>query len=790
MSDESEEKGARERNQLLLEAVLDQSPVAMLVVSLPDLTLRQINQAALEALGIEDEPSLVNQPLAEVRRRQTWRDMPADDSVAVPSSALTERAFRGERVTNVEFSIMRKDGSRRWFLGGGTPIRRDDGTVLAGVLAFRDVTENRMNLLQLRRLASEQKTILDTVSAGICLLREDQIQWVNPAFESIFGCRADEVIGRDTAEFYANVADFQRVTRDGYQKLAQISTYATEVLLRRRSGATFWCQIAGRAIDRGQMADGSIWVIQDIDSRKRAEEALRESQARLDAAQEQAHIGSWSFTLGQQEQHFWSKEMFRLFDMDPSSPVPPVSDFFEMVHPDDREAWIRADREIRESHLVRPLQYRTDPARGPERVFDVTMQAERDATGAVVAISGTLQDVTERKRNELEQARLQDQLQQAMKMEALGRLAGGVAHDFNNLLTVIQGNIELAKLDIEQAHPLNQYLDQVQTAAYSAADLTRQLLAFSRRQIVEPRVLNLNDLIGTLRKMLGRLIGEDVTLETLLAADLGAVKIDPGQFDQVIVNLAVNARDAMPKGGRLTIETTNVEIDEEWCSLHPELKPGPFVLLAVTDTGHGMSKEVRRRIFEPFFTSKAKGRGTGLGLAMTFAVVNQSGGAIDVYSEVGRGSTFKIYIPRVEEPAETFARVAAASKLPRGDETVLLVEDDRNVRVLAKSFLQRQGYRVFDLPNGAEALAHAQRCTEAIDLLLTDVVMPHMNGRELAKRLQRTHPETAVLFASGYTEDTILRAGVISERFHFISKPYSLQTIARKVREVLDERKH
>jgi two-component system, cell cycle sensor histidine kinase and response regulator CckA len=787
MSDNGEDREARERNSLLLAAVLDQSPVAMLVVSLPDLVLRQINRAAVEALGIEDEPSLMNLPLAQVRRRQTWRDLPADDSPAAPGSTPIERALRGERTTNVEFSVLRKDGTRRWFLGGGTPIRREDGTALAGVLAFRDVTENRMAVQELRRLANEQRTILDTVSAGICLLKADRIQWVNPAFESIFGCRADEVCGQDTARFYARDEDFQRVSREGFQALTPTSVYSTEVLLKRASGETFWCHIAGRAVDPTQMDDISIWVLQDIDSLKQVEEALRVSQARLDTAQAHAHIGSWEIGVGG-ETVYWSKEMYRLFDQDPSKPVPSLSDFLAMVHPDDRQALSIVDQELRATGLLRPLQYRTDPARGPERVLDATAQPVRDATGALVAITGTLQDVTERKRTEREQARLQDQLRQAAKMEAVGRLAGGVAHDFNNLLSVIQGNAELAKLELAPADPLVHYLDQVQTAGSSAVELTRQLLAFSRRQMIEPRVLNLNDLIKTLQKMLARLIGEDVTLDTLLAHDLGSVKVDPGQFDQVIVNLAVNARDAMPKGGRLLIETANVDIDQAWCALHPGLAPGRFVMMAVTDTGHGMTKEVRERIFEPFFTSKPKGRGTGLGLAMIFAVVSQSGGAIDVYSEVDHGTTFKIYIPRAEEPAERISRMSAIAELPRGTESILLVEDEGSVRDLARSFLQRQGYRVVDFPSGGDALLYAEGCHEPIELLFTDVVLPGMNGRELAERLRPLHPETAVLFASGYTEDTILRAGVMSDQFHFISKPYSLQAIAHKVREVLAKR--
>jgi PAS domain S-box-containing protein len=788
MSDEGEDTESQERDRLLLEAVLDQSPVAMLVVSLPEMVLRQINRAAVEALGIEDEPSLMNLPLAEVRRRQTWRDLPADDSPMVPGSTPTERALRGERTTNVEFSVLRKDGTRRWFLGGGTPIRRADGTVLAGVLAFRDVTENRMAVQQLRRMANEQRTILNTVSAGICLLKADRIQWVNPAFETIFDCRADEVCGQDTASFYASAEDFERVTREGYNGLTPTSIYSTEVLLKRRSGVTFWCHIAGRAIDRAQMDDASLWVLQDIDSRKQAEEALRASQARLDAAQTQAHIGSWEFKLSGDER-FWSKEMFRLFGKEPSERVPPLSEFFDMVHPDDRDSLLAVDQEARRTGLPHRTEYRSHPARGPERVFEVMIEALRDSAGVVIAMAGTLQDISERRRVEREQTRLQEQLQQAAKMEAVGRLAGGIAHDFNNLLTVIQGNAELAKLELAPADPLIPYLDQVRTASSSAADLTRQLLAFSRRQMIEPRVLNLNDLIKTLQKMLARLIGEDVKLETVLTPDLGSVKVDPGQFDQVIVNLAVNARDAMPKGGRLSIETANVDLDEALCALHPGLTPGPFIMVAVSDTGHGMTKEIRERIFEPFFTSKPKGRGTGLGLAMVFAVVTQSGGAIDVYSEVDHGTTFKIYIPRVEQPAETFARISAIPELPRGSESILLVEDEGSVRAMARSFLQRQGYRVVDFSTAGEALAYAEGRVQAIDLLFTDIVLPGMNGRELAERLCLVHPETAVLFASGYTEDTILHTGVMADQFHFISKPYSLHAISHKVREVLAGRK-
>jgi len=412
-----------------------------------------------------------------------------------------------------------------------------------------------------------------------------------------------------------------------------------------------------------------------------------------------------------------------------------------------------------------------------------TNRLDEPSIGGIVL---SIRDITERKEAERERGRLQEQLQQAMKMEAIGRLAGGVAHDFNNLLTAISGNLELAKLDLDPADPLHQYLVEASDAARSAAELTRQLLTFSRRQIIEPRILNLNELIGNLRKMLTRLIGEDITLETKLAAELGSVRVDPGQFQQLVVNLCVNARDAMPDGGKLAIQTGNADLDESFCHLQPDVRPGGYVRIAVSDTGQGMSEEVRQRIFEPFFTTKEEGRGTGLGLATVFGVVKQAGGVIDVYSETGMGTTFRIYLPRVEEPAESPARPACRAELPRGNEVVLLVEDEASVREFSAAMLKRLGYRVLAAANGGEAILLAEKRSEPIDLLLTDVVMPGMNGRELAERLQQSHPEAQVLFTSGYTEDVIVRRGVMDEVMHYIGKPYTMQALAEKVRRVLD----
>jgi two-component system, cell cycle sensor histidine kinase and response regulator CckA len=399
-----------------------------------------------------------------------------------------------------------------------------------------------------------------------------------------------------------------------------------------------------------------------------------------------------------------------------------------------------------------------------------------------------IRDVSERKAAESERVRLQEQLQQAMKMEAVGRLAGGIAHDFNNLLTAITGHLELMRLDLAATDPVMPSVEAIGKAADSAAALTQQLLAFSRRQIIEPRVLNLNDLVAGLQRMATRLIGEDIAVETKLAPDLEAVKVDPGQFNQVLLNLVVNARDAMPDGGVLVIETSNVDLDEHYCSSHPYLKPGPFVRLAVSDTGCGMTEDVKQHLFEPFFTTKPKGKGTGLGLATIFGAVKQAGGAIEVYSEPDRGTTFKLYLPRVEAPAEKLIRETLRPDIPRGRETILLVEDEQIVRDVALAVLTRLGYRVLPAANGGEALMHAEKFDGHIDLLMTDVVMPGMNGRELAERLLQVHPGVRVLYTSGYTEDVIVHHGVVDEDLEFIGKPYSLAALAMKVRETLDRR--
>jgi two-component system cell cycle sensor histidine kinase/response regulator CckA len=410
-----------------------------------------------------------------------------------------------------------------------------------------------------------------------------------------------------------------------------------------------------------------------------------------------------------------------------------------------------------------------------------TARVVRDAEGRVEYFNVLVEDITERRLLEM-------QLRQAQKMEAVGRLAGGVAHDFNNLLTAMLGSADLVLETLAPSAPERDDVKEIRKAALRAGELTRQLLAFSRQQVLAPQVLDLNALVANIEKLLQRLIGEDVELRTALAPDLGAVKADPGQMEQVIANLVVNARDAMPAGGRLTIETANAELDQAYVEQHFPAQPGSYVLLAVSDTGTGMDAETKSHIFEPFFTTKEKGKGTGLGLATVYGVVKQSAGYIWVYSEPGQGTAFKIYLPRVRETPAPARRGPAPVARLSGSETVLLVEDDEMVRGLMSRTLTNRGYTVLVASNGAEALPQAESHRGALHLLVTDVVMPGMSGREVAQRVVALRPEVKVLYLSGYTDDAIVRHGMLEPGIAFLQKPFTPDALARKVREVLDAR--
>jgi len=408
-----------------------------------------------------------------------------------------------------------------------------------------------------------------------------------------------------------------------------------------------------------------------------------------------------------------------------------------------------------------------------------------EATGSAHMLAGrparitALRDVTEKRT-------LEDQFRQAQKMEAVGRLAGGVAHDFNNLLTVIMSYTDMLLEGLAPQDPRGEDLGEIRKAAVTAASLTRQLLAFSRQQVIEPRPVNLNDIVSSSEKLLKRLIGEDIELVTVLTDETIVVMIDPGQLEQVIMNLAVNARDAMLPGGKLLLETTSAKMDAEFARDHWPANPGHFALLTVTDTGTGMDEATQARIFEPFFTTKEIGKGTGLGLATVYGIVKQSNGFIWVYSEPDHGTTFKIYLPLVDKPAKQFEGPFTFSEPPVGTETVLLAEDAAAVRAAARQILERYGYTVLEAPSGKDALSIASKRAGSIHLLLTDVVMPEMSGRELTEQFARLRPDAKVLYMSGYTDDAIVRHGILGPGIAYLQKPFSPDTLARKVREVLD----
>jgi len=609
---------------------------------------------------------------------------------------------------------------------------------------------NKFNLVHVKR-----------ISEGLNRLRQDNFQVI------LLDLSLPDSHGLETVDRVCNAAPYVPVL-----VLTGLDDEALAIRAVRKGAQDY--------LIKGQM-DGNLLVraIRYATERKRTEEALKESEDIFNSFMEHSPIyvffkdenarpirlsRNYEQMLGRPVHELLGKTMDELFP----------SELAKGMVEDD----LRILRDGKPFEVVEELN---------GRIFETT-KFPIVKQGKPSLLAGFTIDITERKHAAEEMANLQEQLRQSQKMEAIGCLAGGIAHDFNNLLTVIKGYGQLSLLGLKEDSPLRGNIEEINRATDRSADLIRQLLIFSRRQVMEMRVLDLNILLQNLDKMLRRVIGEDIELVTLLAEDPGRVKTDPGQIEQVILNLAVNARDAMPSGGKLTIETANVELDETYARRHVAVTPGRYVMLAVSDTGVGMTPEVRDRVFEPFFTTKEEGKGTGLGLSTVYGIVKQSEGNIWVYSEPGRGTTFKIYLPQVEELLEEVKEKVVGEELPCGSETVLVVEDEEEVRKVAARILRGQGYKVLEASNGADTLMICKEQKEPIHLILTDVVMPQMSGRQLVEQLRQVYQNLKVLYMSGYTDNIIVHHGVLERGINYIQKPFTVGALAGKVREVLDNK--
>ncbi len=708
---------------------------------------------------------VIGQPLNAVIKNE-YTDLSAAEVV---HHFMTYESWRGEATQQ------HRDGSRFHVMAVVSLVKDTSGETIGTVGIVRDVTQQKEAEAALRNSEERfNKAFLATPAAMIIVRQRDgYIVDVNDAFLTLMGYSRSQLIGSTFSDlniFIEDRSQIQRLLRK------QGAVHNREQLLRDQQGerhhVIFSAELFGLAGELHILA-----IAFDITARKQAEE-------RLQVALTAASMGVWEWDV-QNEQLFWSPECYLIFGVADAK----LSRFelFAYVHPEDAERVAHNFSQALATQQIFTDEFRI--LRGDSTVrwvsnLGIGIYHEE---GQLLRVVGTIQDITVRKENEAARAHLEEQLHQSQKMETIGRLAGGVAHDFNNLLTVIQGYSDMLLVQVGTNSPHFNKIEQISQAGKRAANLTNQLLAFSRRQLLTPTTVDLNSIITNLQRMLARLIGEDIMLTTALHPTLWTVTVDSSRMEQVIMNLVVNARDAMPTGGLLTIRTSNVFCDARESGHHPDALSGPCVLLAVTDTGSGMDEQIRVQIFEPFFTTKEQGKGTGLGLSTVYGIVKQSGGDIIVESKPNVGSTFNVYLPANQEVPQS--DTLAAQDLPpqRGSETILLVEDEEMVRDLVQFSLEEAGYPVLAADSGRAALALVEQHPGPIHLLMTDVVMPEMSGRELAEHFTRHYPTTKVLFTSGYTDDAVVRHGLLTAEVAFLQKPFTLNALLVKVRAMLDE---
>ena len=747
--------------------------------------LLQVNQVAEELIGWP-EAEARGEPLEAVLRI-------IDEHTRAAVENPARRALREGRVVNLETDalLIARDGTERPVVDSAAPIRDATGRVTGAVLVFSDQTAEREARRALAESERRFRTLFEQAPVGIFRadLRGGLLN-LNPAMARIVGCESPE----DALARYAAGEGFH----------ADKARLAEAMAKLRADGVVVDFELEGRSIDDRKVwlrmnarttrdtVDGEFTVegfTTDITKRKQAEEALTAGAALLNVSQRLSKVGGWEWDV-EQGSMSWTDETYRIHGLEAGGFVP--------VSPAETAQWDPYYRTEDAAALAVCFQRCLEQGEPYDLEVPFTNATKGSlwirTTGAavrcgerIVKVFGNIMDITDRRANEAERDKLQTQLIQAQRMESIGRLAGGVAHDFNNLLMGIMGYAELCRAAIADDHPVSEWLDEITTGAERSADLTRQLLAFARRETIAPKALDLNAVVSSMLNMLRRLIGEHVRLSWQPGPGLWPVLMDPSQVDQILANLTVNARDAISGVGEVFIETENATVDECYCVGNADAVPGSYVVLVVRDNGCGMDRSAMEHLFEPFFTTKGIGKGTGLGLATVYGVVRQNAGFIGVESEVGRGTTFRIYLPRHgSRPAE--GRQARESEPPTGSETILLVEDEESLLRSGRLLLESLGYHVLAAPGPVEAIELSGDYAEEIQLLLTDVIMPEMNGRELSERLALTRPDMACLFMSGYTANVIAGSGVIQDGLNFLQKPFSKAELAAKVRLALRAR--
>jgi two-component system cell cycle sensor histidine kinase/response regulator CckA len=683
---------------------------------------------------------------------------------------ILEKIRRGESVKHFETVRRTKTGRLLDVSITASPIKDATGAVIGASKVARDITARKQAEVALRASDGRYRTLFDYAPDGILIAdRESRYLDANPSVCRMLGYAREELIGLHASDIVAP-AEVQHIA-PAIEAITSTADYYRQWILRRKDGSTFVADVIATTLPDGNI----LGMVRDVTERNTALAALRTAEERMRFALESAQVGIWdsNFTTGVVT---WSATLEAQYGLAPGTFGGTFEAFVALVHPADREALREAVGQGMKSGADFSTQFRALRPDGTVRWLTGRGRILLADDGRPLRGVGISIDVTERRA-------LEAQYEQAQKMEAIGRLAGGIAHDFNNLLGVILGYSHLLVRSLAPADPRCQDVAEIQKAGATAAALTRQLLAFSRKEIIEPRLLDLNRVLADMRGMLERLIGEDVRVVFSLRPERAPIRADRGQLEQVVMNLVVNARDAMPDGGLVTIETTSVSLDAAYAKTHLSLEPGAYVALTVTDTGSGMTPDVQAHLFEPFFTTKERGKGTGLGLATVHGIVTQSGGSVQVYSEVGRGSSFRVYLPMAD--AQPQATVPSPDPQPRtGGLTVLVVEDADGLRELARRLLAELGHTAIVAANADEATRLIE--TEAVDVLLTDVVMPGMSGPDLASRLLQERPTLRVVYMSGYTEDAIVHRGVLAPGVVFLHKPFTVETLDLKIREAVD----